>query len=79
MNQPSNEEISAVQLPPQVLKVIRGIKGEYHANSSDSLENITGPLIYIIKSLMLRMQQLDDELKEAKKPATKPVPKKPKK
>ena len=75
MHEPSTEEVNSVQLPPQVLKEIKGSKGQYHAKASESYEDVAGPLIYIIKSLAFTMNQMSAELEEAKKP--KPGAKKP--
>ena len=62
------------------------VKGESHAAVAEALDESLEGAKFLVKSLMMRIDQLEKELKATKnpktaepKPATKPVPKKPKK
>ena len=85
MSMPPPEEINAIMMPPQFQKVFSKVKGESHAAVAEALDESLEGAKFLVKSLMVRIEQLEKELKaiknpeaktpEAKKPEPKPVAK----
>ena len=76
-NRPRNEEIEKIQLPPDLEKMFSSVKGQFFAETGTALDNAQKGPIFVIKSLIKRMQEQDEEIKNLKKkPTPKPTPKK---
>ena len=75
---PPPEEINAIRIPPQFEKVFSKVKGESHAAVAEALDESLEGAKFLVKSLLVRIEQLEQELKAIKNPEAKtPEPKKP--
>ena len=78
MSMPPPEQINAIRIPPEFEKIFSKVKGDSHAAVAEALDESLEGAKFLVKSLLVRIDQLEKELKAIKNPEAKtPEPKKP--